>query len=43
MEEQIYSELKQFRYLLTKVVVSQDLSKKVQFSKEAVKKAAAEL
>ncbi|MDQ2178798.1 hypothetical protein [Marinifilum sp. D714] len=41
-EDKLYTELKQLRYLLAKVVGTQDLPKRDQFSKEAVKKAASE-
>lgn len=41
-EEKLYAEIKQLRYLLSKVVGTQDLPKREQFSKEAIKKAAAE-
>ncbi len=43
MEEgKLYTELKQLRYLLAKIVGTQDLPKREQFSKEAVKKAASD-
>ncbi|WP_282126994.1 hypothetical protein [Marinifilum flexuosum] len=41
-EDKLYTELKQLRYLLAKVVGTQDLPKRDQFSKEALKKAASE-
>lgn len=41
-EEKIHQELKQLRIYISKVVGTQDLPKKEQFSKEAIKKAAAE-
>ena len=41
-KDKLYSEIKQLRYLLAKVVGTQDLPKKEQFSKEAIKKAASE-
>lgn len=41
-EDRIYEEVRQLRYLLAKVVGTQDLPKRDQFSKEAVKKAASE-
>lgn len=43
MEEgKLYTELKHLRYLLAKVVGTQDLPKRDQFSKEAIKKASSE-
>jgi hypothetical protein len=42
MEDKIYAELKQLRLLLAKVVGTQELPKREQFSKDAMKKAAAE-
>jgi hypothetical protein len=42
-ENRIYEEVRQLRYLLAKVVGTQDLPKRDQFSKEAVKKAASKL
>lgn len=41
-EDKFYLELKHLRYLLAKVVGTQDLPKREQFSKEAIKKAASE-
>ena len=41
-EAKIYTELKQLRNLLAKVVGTHDLTKREQFSKDAIKKAAAE-
>lgn len=41
-QEKLYLELKQLRYLLAKVVGTQDLPKREQFSKEAIKKASSE-
>lgn len=41
-QDQIYTELKQLRYLLAKVVGTQEMPKREQFSKEAIKKAASE-
>ncbi len=41
-EDRLYSEIKHLRYLLAKVVGTQDLPKREQFSKEAIKKAASE-
>lgn len=41
-EDKLYAEIKQLRYLLAKVVGTQDLPKREQFSKEAIKNAALE-
>ena len=41
-EDKLYTELKQLRYLLAKVVGTQDLPMREQFSKEVVKKATSE-
>lgn len=41
-EDKLLVELKQLRYLLAKVVGTQDLPKREQFSKEAMKKASSE-